>query len=250
MNDKAAGQWAIAGRRSLLRSALVEAAEQLARALQLMATLPATPALRRNQIKLQIELAQALMHTKGHAAAETQAAFDAARSMIERASALGEPPDDPLILFAVLYGFWVAQRMTFKGEVARGLADQFLTLARKQGQTVPLMIGNLIMGISLLLTGDFAGGKAHLDRAGELYEPATHRPLAARFGHDVRVTVLSWRPYALWALGSPMAALDGCARAVADARDTGHAASLMFALAHTSLTLIRCGRYELSLIHI
>ena len=45
--EKAAGLWGKAGERSLARSALVEAAEQLTRALAQIATLPATPALRR-----------------------------------------------------------------------------------------------------------------------------------------------------------------------------------------------------------
>ena len=45
--EKAAGLWGKAGQRSLERSALVEAAEQLTRALDQIATLPATPALRR-----------------------------------------------------------------------------------------------------------------------------------------------------------------------------------------------------------
>ena len=45
--EKAAGLWGKAGQRSLARSALVEAAEQLTRALDQIATLPATPALRR-----------------------------------------------------------------------------------------------------------------------------------------------------------------------------------------------------------
>ena len=45
--EKAAALWGKAGQRSLARSALVEAAEQLTRALDQIAALPATPALRR-----------------------------------------------------------------------------------------------------------------------------------------------------------------------------------------------------------
>ena len=47
LTEKAAGLWGKAGRRSLERSALVEAVAQLNRALTLIAALPATPALRR-----------------------------------------------------------------------------------------------------------------------------------------------------------------------------------------------------------
>ena len=83
--EKAAGLWAKAGQISLTRSALKEAAAQLTRALNQIETLPGTPALRREQIKIQIALANALMHTKGYAAAETKAALNRARSLLERA---------------------------------------------------------------------------------------------------------------------------------------------------------------------
>ena len=52
-----------AGQRSLARFALVEALEQLKRALDQIATLPATPALRREEIKLQVAFANALALT-------------------------------------------------------------------------------------------------------------------------------------------------------------------------------------------
>ena len=54
--EKAAYLWGKAGQRSLERSALVEAGEQLTRALDQIATLPATPTLRREQIRLQVAL--------------------------------------------------------------------------------------------------------------------------------------------------------------------------------------------------
>ena len=66
---KSSWLWGKAGQMSLTRSALKEAAIQLSRALSQMDTLAGTPALRREQIKLQIALATALMHTKGYAAA-------------------------------------------------------------------------------------------------------------------------------------------------------------------------------------
>ena len=114
--EKAASLWGKAGQRSLERSALVEAAEQLTRALDQIATLPATPALRREQIKLQVALITPLIHVKGYAAPETKAAVEQARLLIEQAEALGEPPEDPLLLFSVLYGFWVANYVAFNGD--------------------------------------------------------------------------------------------------------------------------------------
>jgi hypothetical protein len=81
-----------AGQESLQRSALVEAVEQFTRALNQIVTLPATPALRRDEIELHANLIAPLIHVKGHAAPETKAAVERARLLIEQAEALGEPP--------------------------------------------------------------------------------------------------------------------------------------------------------------
>jgi len=103
--EKAAGLWGKAGQRSLERSALIEAAEQLTRALDQIAALPSTPILRREEIKLQVALITPLIHVKGYAAPETKSAAERAHLLIEQAEAQGEPPEDPLLLFSVLYGF-------------------------------------------------------------------------------------------------------------------------------------------------
>ena len=157
--EKAAGLWGKAGQRSLERSALVEAVAQLTRALDQIATLPATPALRREQIKLQVALITPLMHVKGYAAPETKAAAERARLLIEQAEALGEPPEDPLLLFSVLYGFWVANCVAFNGDVlsracgrvsgARGEAGRDRSAHDRASD---------LMGTSLHATGDIARG--------------------------------------------------------------------------------------------
>jgi tetratricopeptide (TPR) repeat protein len=89
------------------------------------------------------------------------------------------------------------------------------------------------MGNSLLFTGDLAEARAHYDEAVTLYVASEHRPLAMRFGQDVRVAVLCFRSWALWLLGYPDAALADADQALRDAREISHAATLMFALALT-----------------
>jgi hypothetical protein len=248
--EKAAGLWGNAGQRSLARSALAEAVTQLNRALVQIAALPATPALRREQIKLQVALITPLLHVKGYAAPETKAAAEQARLLIQQAQVLGETPEDALLLFSVLYGFWVANYVAFNGDVVRDLAAQFLALAEKQGKTVPLMVGHRLMGTSLLYTGDIAEGRAHYDRAIALYDPAEHRPLAIRFGQDVGVAILCYRSLALWVLGYPDAALADAERALKEAREIGHAATLMYAHGHAPFTHICCGNYATANAHV
>ena len=171
MTEAAIEWWGKAGQRSLERSALVEAAQQFTRALDHLATLPATPVQRREQIKLQVTLITPLMQVKGYAAPETKAAVERAHLLIDQSEALGEPVQDPLLLFSVLYGFWVANYVAFNGNAMRDFAAQFLALAEKQGESGPLIAGHRLVGTSLVCTGDITQGRAHLDRAEALYNP-------------------------------------------------------------------------------
>src|SRR5262249_28114584 len=139
--DAAIEWWRTAGQRSLARAALLEGKEQLKRALDQIATLPATPALRREEIKLEFAFAN-----------------------------------------------------------------------------------------SLTLTGDFVDGKKHYDRALAIYDPADHRPLTTRSGRDVGVALLASRSSCLWQLGYPAASRDDGELAVKNARETGQATTLMYAL--------------------
>jgi len=240
---EAAAMWGKAGQRSLERSALVEATTQLTHALDQIATLPGTPALRREQIKLQVALINPLMHVKGYAAPEAKAAAERARLLIEQAEALGEPPRDPSLLFSVLYGYWAVPALAFNGDLARELAGQFLDLADKRGTKLGRMIAHRLMGYSLLYTGDLVLARTHCDKAIELYDRGEHRPLATGFGQDSEVAILAYRSRILWLLGYPEMAQADADYSLKYAREIGQATTLMFALGIPSFTEILCGNY-------
>ena len=241
--EKAAWFWGKAGERSLARSAVVEASEQLKRALDQLATLPETSALRREQLKLQIALANALMQFKGYAAPEPKAAFEQARLFMERAEAIGEAPEDPLLLFSFLWGVWSGSYVKFNGEAMKALASQFMTLAERQGTTIPMMVGHRLVGMTAMHTGDIAGSRQHFDRAIALYNPAEHRALAPRFGQDIRVAALTFRAIALWLLGYPAFALADIESALKDGREIDHGPSLMYALHRAAVSNMQSGYY-------
>jgi len=133
--------------------------------------------------------------------------------------------------------------VAFNGDVMRELAVQFLALADKQRATGPLMMAHRLIGLSLLHTGDVVDGRAHLDRAITLYDPAVHRPLATRFGQDVGAATLSWKSLAFWLLGYPQASLADAEHALEVAREIGHSATLMYVLNFSAWTHIHCGNY-------
>ena len=130
------------------------------------------------------------------------------------------------------------------GDAMLDLAVRFFALAEKQGATGPLMIGHRLMGASLVQTGDISEGRTHYDQAISLYDPTKHRQLADAIwprhsGGNIVASVI-----ALWALGHPEAALADTAQALKDAREIGQAATLMYALIHTTMFAhIPCGCY-------
>ena len=165
--------------------------------------------------------------------------------MIERAEVLGEPPEDPMAPYSVLYGFWIANYVAGNGKATGEIAAQLLDLAEKQGATVGLIVGHRLVGSSLGITGKIAEGRTHLDQAIKLYDRmATAR---SRSGGSVDlhgVKPLSIRAMGQWALGYPEAARADVEFALRDARETENAANLIYALAFTACAQILLGNLE------
>jgi predicted ATPase len=163
--------------------------------------------------------------------------------LIEQAQELGEAPEDPLLLFSVLYAFWAASAVAFNGDAVWENATQFLALAEKQATAAPILQAHRVMGIASLYTGSIAKALTHLERAVALYDPVEHRSMAMRFGQDTRVHALLYRSWAGWLLGYPDAALVDAKRALSDAREIGEVTTLMTALAITFVIDIFLGDY-------
>ena len=235
--EKGPALWGKAGQRSLERSAFVESAEQITRALSQIDTLPSTPASRREQIKLQVTLITPLMNVKGPAAPETKAAAERAHLLLTEAEALGEPLEDPELLLSVLAGFAAANFLAFNGDAMRRIAERFLGLAEKQEATVPRMIGHRVMGMTVLHTGDLVQGRAHYDQALALADQLT-----ARLPISERVLTLCLRSFALWLLGYPKAALVDLDHAHSEARKIGHANDLLYVLLFSTWFHLICYR--------
>jgi hypothetical protein len=124
-----------------------------------------------------------------------------ARLLVEQAEALGEPPDDPLILFSALYAFWNA--VPFNGDVCRAVFGSGCETT-DDGSAANRTSHH---GAHLVLYWRIVEAKAHFDNGLALYNAVEHRPLATRFWVDSRIVILCWRSLAAWALGYPAAAI-------------------------------------------
>jgi class 3 adenylate cyclase/tetratricopeptide (TPR) repeat protein len=241
--EKAARFWGKAGNRSLAHSAFKEAAEQLTRAISQTANLPNTPTSRREDIRFHAALRNVLVHLKGYAAPESKAALERARVLVEQAERLGEPAEDPHLLFSLLNGLWTANIVSFNGDAACSLAAEFLTRAESQNLAGPVADGYRLVGTSFLMTGDIEGGKERFDRGIGLRNPVGQDPLAASIGADAKVVMLGFRSVALWLLGYPKAALADADQALNRAREITPVGTLMHTLSWTIFVRIVCGHY-------
>ena len=229
--ERSAGFWGKAGQRSFERSALHEAEEQLKRAISQIATLPSTPSSRRQEIMFQVAFRHVLAQLKGYAALETKAAVERTRQLIEQAEARGEAPEDPMLLFSLLNSLWTGSIVAFNGEEACGLAAEYLARAERQKAAAPIVNGYRLVGTSLLMTGDIANGRAHLDRGIALSDSTDHASsVSASFGDESKVVMLGFRAVALWLLGDPKAALADAEHALSQAREITQVGTLMHTL--------------------
>jgi hypothetical protein len=123
-----------------------------------------------------------LTHFRGYGAPETKAAALRARTLIEQAEARGEAPEDPFLLFSVLYSFWVANFNGFHASNVTELAAQFLKRAEEQKEATLRMLGQRLVGVSQATVGNFSEALIEFDRAIASYKRAEHRQFSARFG--------------------------------------------------------------------
>ena len=160
--EKAAGLWGKAGQRSLARYAFVEGAEQLKRALDQIATLPATPALRREEIKLQVAFANAL--------ALTGDLVDG-KEHYDRALAIYDPTEHRPItthsgrdvgVTLLSYRSACVWQLGYPA-AARNDAERAVKNAREMGQAITLMYALHFAVIADIFCGNYAAANAQVD---------------------------------------------------------------------------------------
>ena len=220
--DQAMKYWRLAGMRAIERSANVEAIEHLTKELELLASQPATPARREQELSLQMALGPALMGVKGWSAPEVEKAYGRARELCKE---LGDPSQ----IFRVLRGLWNFYYVRGELETSWDLGRELLSLAEDVGDQGFLIEANRSLGAVLFQFGRLAESLEHFERALELYDPREHADHAFTYGQDPGVIGRSLAALTLWQLGYPERALETSQEALELARETHHWFSLAYA---------------------
>jgi class 3 adenylate cyclase/predicted ATPase len=196
LSERAVGYWNRAGRKSLARSAMIEAAAQFQKGLDLLPGLPEGSDRQRHELELQSTLGHALVASKGPASPETGKAYLRARALCEE---LG----DTRSLVPVLMGQFAHHLMCGALSAARQIADDVLLLGQSKNDAIARLAGHQAMGSCLHEVGDFAGAVRHYDSVLSLYDPEKHQAITSVAAYDPKSIAFALSALDLFIAGYP-----------------------------------------------
>jgi class 3 adenylate cyclase/predicted ATPase len=234
LGEKSVAYWGKAGRRSVVRSAMAEAAAQFQKGLDQLTLLPDNRERQRQQLEFWSALGAVLQAVKGVGAPETGHAYRRARELWEQ---LGSPSG----FLQVPHG--QSQYHTYRGELdlALRLDDDLLRLSRQRDDSAGLVLGHLSSGRNLFIGGGFSSSRSHLEEVLALYDPNSHGWLADEAVIHPQNDAQAFLGYVLFCLGFPDQALAGSSAAIAEARRLVHPPSLAASLTMGSRLLSLVG---------
>jgi predicted ATPase len=236
--SRAADYCLMAARNAVRVCANQEAVVLARRGLDLLASLPDTPARARKELALQITLGPALFVTKNWSAPDVEAAYTRAHVLCRE---LGESPD----LFPALWGLCLFRIARGEMQTALDLSGQLLGLAQRAEDPGLLLQAHYALGRAHAVLGDWASAKTHFEQAIANYDRRQHGSQAFLYGgHDPCVSSMGYAALSLWMLGYPEQALQRGREALVLGRELGHPASL--GQAQVLVTLLRQYRRDVT----
>ena len=147
LTERGVSYWHRAGQQASDRSAYLEATRHFNAGIELLATLPDTPAHTRQELALHIALGAAQIVVKGHAAAEVEQAYVKARELCDR---IGETRE----LASVLFGLWRFYITRAQKHKARELGEALTRLADESEDQALAVIAHYALGASYYFLGE------------------------------------------------------------------------------------------------
>ena len=220
--------WQQGGQRAIERSAHMEALAHITRGLELLKTLPDTPARAQHELLLQTTFGVALIASRGYAAPEVGTAYSRARELCQQ---LGETS----LLFPVLGGLWQFYLVRAEYQTVCELGELLLTLAQSVQDPAALVAAHNALGQSFFCLGELDQAHTNLEQGILHYDPQHHRTLTFLCGgEDPGVACRSFTTWTLWLLGYPDQALRKSQEALRLAQEVAHPFSLAPALVFTT----------------
>jgi predicted ATPase len=225
LTDAGIEWWGNAGEQALRRSAFQEAVSHLGKAIEMtdrtgegMSAATTASASATQRLKLQTNLAKALLWSRGFGA-EAKAAFLRAR---ELAAAI----DNTTERFTIYHGLWIGHIVPGELELARETAETFLREAERGARTTEYGVSRCLLGMTCLWQGDLIEAQANFVEVLSIYDPERDCKARFRYGPDTGAMARVCLARTKWQLGEVGPARALIEEAVAHATETGHVPTL------------------------
>jgi predicted ATPase len=236
--EPAVHYWQRAGEQASNRSAYAEAVSHVTAGIELLKTLPETPARTQQALTLYIALGAALLVTKGHAAPEVEHAYTQARALCQQ---VGDTPE----LVPVLFGLWRYYIAQPQLHTAREIGDTLLLLAQRAPAFA--VMAHQALGFTWFCLGALPTARTHLEAGITHNRPDQRRAMGLHIGQDPGVACRAYTALVLWLLGYPAQALARLHEALALAHAPSHPYSLAFA--HAMVAWVAQWRRDVPAVH-
>jgi len=227
LTEQAVLYWQQAGQRALERSAMPEAVAHLTHGLEVLDTLPDTPARAQQELGLQIALGPALLNIRGHVP-EVERVYTRARALCQQVG-------DTQQLFPVLWGLRYVHQVQGQSQRAYEVGEELLGVARQLQDSVLFVEAHRAQGNVAFWRGEFGLAQAHVQHALARYDPQQMRDHVVRYGQNPGVFCRLFGAVTLWLLGYPDQARQWSEAALTHAQELGHAFTLQQALCFSAL---------------
>jgi len=232
LHEEAIRYWQHAATQSLARPAYREAIAHITQAIESAGQLEPGREREQYRLSLWVALGQASIPLHGYGNSLTASAFGHARQL---AAEIGDSPHR----FSIEYASWVAHYV--RGEQDDALATAHRIIEQAGAQDGLRLAGTRALGISQMMTGTPLHAEQTFAEAERLAQTLRDRSegrrlaVANRFAAEPEVATQFHVSLTLWSLGRIDEARSLALRAVAAARDIGHAHTLGHALAHAAI---------------
>lgn len=214
--DKAVHYLYLAGQKAIQLSAYQEVITHIARALQLLGNLPASPERDQRELDLHLAMALALQGAKGAQLAEVRDVFIRARELCEKLEKKNE-------LVQVLGGLAICYYVRGEYHKARDLAQEALILAETTNNPMLVMLCHWYLGFILLCLGEYEVALDHLRQVTDTYDHKKHHQSFLQLrGSDAGLGAMAYETCCLWCLGYPAQALKLSQKSLELARKLDH----------------------------
>jgi predicted ATPase len=207
--------WQQAGQHASERSAHLEAVSHLTTGIELLKTLPETPAHTQHALTLYTALGAALEMAKGQGAPEVEHAYSQAHALCQQ---VGEPPE----LVPVLYGLRRFYTGRLQLHTAREIDETLLRLAQRTDDPALTVMAHASLGNTQLFLGALPAARLHLEEAIARSTPDQRCALVFPISQDPGIRCRISAALLLWVLGYPEQALTRLHEALALAHERAH----------------------------